>query len=246
MVGRLEGRSAFITAVGDLPGDALVRGLAREGASLAVNHLDPDVASLSAGLAADFRVRSMPVSAHLLDRTAVREAVDRAAAAFGGLDILIANATWFIPNDPFSSGEREWTRIVERNLRAQVHAVEAAIPHMKAAGYGKIVIMASVAGQMGMTGYSYYCMAKAGEIGYMRALARELGPCGIRVNAIAPGGVDLFGYDDKTKAGIAAQLPVGRAGHVDELAAMTVYLASSESDFVTGQVLRLDGGLINA
>jgi NAD(P)-dependent dehydrogenase (short-subunit alcohol dehydrogenase family) len=127
-----------------------------------------------------------------------------------------------------------------------VHAVEAAIPHMRAQGYGKIVIMASVAGQMGMPGYTYYCMAKAGEIGYMRALARELGPLGIRVNAIAPGGVDLFGYDEAAKARIAAQLPVGRAGHVDELAAMTVYLASAESDFVTGQVFRLDGGLINA
>ncbi len=246
MTDRLKDRVALITAVGDLPGEALVRGLASEGARIAANHLKPEVAARSAALAATAGSEGLALSAHLLDRAAVASAVQATVERFGTLDILVANATWFIPNDPFASGEAEWTRIVERNLRAQVHAVEAAIPVMKAQGYGKIVIMASVAGQMGMPGYSYYCMAKAGEIGYMRALARELGPLGIRVNAIAPGGVDLFGYDDAAKARIAAQLPVGRAGHVDELAAMTVYLASAESDFVTGQVLRLDGGLINA
>ena len=247
MAGRLAGRVALITAVGDLPGDALVRGLAGEGASLAVNHLKPEVAERSAAIARDeFGVAALPLSAHLLERDAVRGAVDATVAAFGKLDILIANATWFLPNDALNSGDHEWQRIVERNLRAQVHAVEAALPHMKAAGYGKVVIMASVAGQMGMPGYTYYCMAKAGEIGYMRALAREFGPAGIRVNGVAPGGIDLFGYSEEQKAGIARQVPVGRSGTVEELAAMAIYLASAESDFVTGQVFRIDGGLINA
>lgn len=246
MPGRLAGRAALITAVGDLPGDALVRGLAAEGAAVAANHLRPDVAERSVALAQAGGVHAVPLAANLLDRAAVATAVDHTVATLGRLDILVANATWFIPNDAFASGDAEWTRIVERNLRAQVHAVEACIPHMRREGYGKIIIMASVAGQMGMPGYTYYCMAKAGEIGYMRALARDLGQFGIRVNAIAPGGVDLFGYDDAAKARIAAQLPVGRAGTVEELAAMTVYLAAAESDFVTGQVFRLDGGLINA
>jgi len=246
VAGRLAGRVALITAVGDLAGDALVRGLAGEGAIVAANHLKPEVAEHSAGLARELGVKAAAVSAHLLDREAVRAAVDSVVAQFGRLDILIANATWFIPNDPLASGDAEWQRIVERNLRAQVHAVEAVLPQMKAAGYGKIVVMASVAGQMGMPGYTYYCMAKAGEIGYVRALAREFGASGIRVNAIAPGGVDLFSYDDTQKANIARQLPVGRTGTVEELASMAVYLASAESDFVTGQVFRLDGGLINA
>ncbi len=246
MTARLAGRVALITAVGDLPGDALVRGLASEGAAIAANHLKPDVAERSAALARGQGVAGLALSAHLLDRRAVQDAVDKTVAEFGRLDILIANATWFIPNDPLASGDAEWQRIVERNLRAQVHAVEAALPRMKAAGYGKIIIMASVAGQMGMPGYTYYCMAKAGEIGYVRALARELGPAGVRVNAIAPGGVDLFNYDEEQKAAIAKQLPVGRSGTVEELASMTTYLASAESDFVTGQVFRLDGGLINA
>ncbi|MGH2609553.1 MAG: SDR family NAD(P)-dependent oxidoreductase [Tepidiformaceae bacterium] len=246
MAGRLQGRVALITAVGDLAGDALVRGLAGEGAAVAGNHISPEVAERSVAMARERGVGAMALSAHLLDRDGVRAAVDSVVARFGRLDILVANATWFIPNDPLASGDAEWERIVARNLRAQVHAVEGVLPHMKAAGYGKIVVMASVAGQMGMPGYTYYCMAKAGEIGYVRALAREFGPAGIRVNAIAPGGVDLFNYDDAAKTRIATQLPVGRTGTVDELAAMTVYLASEESDFVTGQVFRLDGGLINA
>ena len=246
MAGRLAGRSVLITAVGDLPGDALVRGLAAEGANVAANHLNPEVAERSAALAREAGVDGLAVSAHLLDRDAVKAAADAAVERFGRLDILVANATWFLPNDALNSGDHEWQRIVERNLKAQVHAVEAVLPHMKAAGYGKIVIMASVAGQMGMPGYTYYCMAKAGEIGYMRALSREFGPAGIRVNGIAPGGVDLFGYNEEQKAGIGRQVPVGRSGTVEELAAMTVYLASAESDFVTGQVLRIDGGLINA
>jgi len=246
MSDRLAGRVALITAVGDLPGDALVRGLASEGAAIAANHLKPEVAERSAALARGEGVTALPLSAHLLDREAVQQAVQKTLKELGRLDILIANATWFLPNDPLASGDTEWQRIVERNLRAQVHAVEAVLPHMKAAGYGKIVVMASVAGQMGMPGYTYYCMAKAGEIGYVRALAREFGGSGIRVSAIAPGGVDLFSYDDAQKANIARQLPVGRTGTVEELASMAVYLASAESDFVTGQVFRLDGGLINA
>lgn len=246
MAGRLAGRVALVTAVGDLPGDALVRGLAAEGAAIATNHLNPETAERSAAIAGDYGVESMPLSAHLLDRDAVHAAVASVVARFGRLDVLVANATWFLPNDALNSGDIEWHRIVERNLRAQVHPIEAALPHMKAAGYGKIVIMASVAGQMGMPGYSYYCMAKAGEIGYARALAREFGPSGIRVNGVAPGGIDLFGYSDEQKAGIARQLPVGRTGTVEELAALTVYLSSAESDFITGQVFRIDGGLINA
>ena len=245
MPNRLAGRTVFITAVGDLPGDALVRGFAGEGANVAVNHLKPEVAERSASLAGESGVEALALSAHLLVREAVRGAVDSVVARWGKLDILVANATWFLPNDPLTSSDHEWERIVERNLRAQIHAAEAALPHMKAAGYGKVIVMASVAGQMGMPGYTYYCMAKAGEIGYIRALAREFGPAGIRVNGIAPGGVDLFGYDDAQKANIAKQLPVGRTGTVEELAAMTVYLAAAESDFVTGQVFRLDGGLIN-
>jgi NAD(P)-dependent dehydrogenase (short-subunit alcohol dehydrogenase family) len=244
-VDRLEGKTALITAAGDLPGNALVRGLAGEGARVAANHLKPEVAEAAAQLARDAGSEGMALSAHLLDREAVAAAVDSVVQRWGKLDILVANATWFIPNDPLVSGEAEWERIVERNLRAQIHAVESALPHMKAQGYGKIIVMASVAGQMGMPGYTYYCMAKAGEIGYIRALAREFGPAGIRVNGIAPGAVDLFGYSDEQKASMAKQLPVGRTGTVEELAAMTVYLASEESDFVTGQVFRLDGGLIN-
>ena len=88
---------------------------------------------------------------------------------------------------------------------------------MNAAGYGKIVVMASVAGQMGMPGYTYYCMAKAGEIGYVRALARESAARHPRERD-APGGVDLFNYDDAQKAKIGKQLPVGRTGTVEELA----------------------------
>jgi len=246
MTQRLAGRVALITAVGDLPGDALVRGFASEGAIVAANHLNPETAERSAAFALEFGTRSMALSAHLLDRDAVRAAVDSVVESFGRLDILVANATWFIPNDALNSGDIEWHRIVERNLRAQVHMIEAVLPHMKAARYGKIVVMASVAGQMGMPGYTYYCMAKAGEIGYVRALAREFGPAGIRVNAIAPGGVELFSYDDAQKANIAKQLPVGRTGTVEELASLATYLAAPESDFITGQVIRLDGGLINA
>lgn len=242
----MDGRVVLITAVGDLPGDALVRAFADEGAAVVANHLKPEVAERSAALARAAGGPALAVSAHLLDRPAVVRAVEEAVGMFGKVDVLIANATWFIANDPFASGDGEWSRIVERNLRAQVHAVEAVIPGMKTRGYGKVIIMASVAGLMGMPGYTYYCMAKAGEIGYVRALARELGPAGIRVNAIAPGAVDLFSYDDATKERLAAQLPVGRVGTVEELAAMAVYLASEESDFVTGQVFRLDGGLINA
>jgi NAD(P)-dependent dehydrogenase (short-subunit alcohol dehydrogenase family) len=123
MTDRLAGRTVFITAVGDLPGDALVRGFASEGANVAVNHLKLEVAERSAELARESGVEALACSAHLLDREAVRRAVDLVVERWGKLDILVANATWFLPNDPLASSDHEWGRIVERNLRAQIHAV---------------------------------------------------------------------------------------------------------------------------
>jgi NAD(P)-dependent dehydrogenase (short-subunit alcohol dehydrogenase family) len=107
MPGRLQDRSAFITAVGDLPGDALVRGFATEGASLTANHLKPEVAGRSVALAESLGGVAIAAGAHLLDREAVRTAVDATVERFGKLDILVANATWFIPNDAFASGDGE-------------------------------------------------------------------------------------------------------------------------------------------
>src|SRR5690606_3095830 len=105
--------TALITATGDLPGDALVRGLAAEGANIAANHLKPEVAEASAALAREAGAEALPLSAHLLDRDAVAAAVQATVDRFGSLDVLIANATWFLPNDPLASGDAEWQRIVE-------------------------------------------------------------------------------------------------------------------------------------
>ncbi|MEX1104487.1 MAG: SDR family NAD(P)-dependent oxidoreductase, partial [Dehalococcoidia bacterium] len=110
MAGRLQGRVALITAVGDLAGDALVRGLAVEGATVAGNHISLDVAERSIALARDAGAEGMALSAHLLDRDAVAAAMRSVVERFGRVDILVANATWFIPNDPLASGDTEWQR----------------------------------------------------------------------------------------------------------------------------------------
>lgn len=189
------------------------------------------------------------------DLASVTRAFDDALAVAGRIDIVINNAgingpiapSWEYPVD-------QWQRVLDIDLTGVFHCCRAAIPHMKANGYGRIVNIASISGKEGNPNAAAYSASKAGVIGLTKAIAADFITRGIRANAICPGTVespsleqrlrDTGDYEAARKAFIARQ-PIGRIGRAEEIAALVVYLASDESSYTTGVAHLIDGGWTN-
>jgi 3-oxoacyl-[acyl-carrier protein] reductase len=165
---------------------------------------------------------------------------------FGDLHILINNAGIIRDGLILSMKEEDWDSVIQNNLKSTFNCSKAAIRHMMRKRYGRIVNISSVAGQMGNAGQTNYSASKAGQIGFTKALAREVAPRGITVNAIAPGFIDTDIWDSVPKdavAGIQDFIPLGRIGQPEEVAKAVAFLASDDSAYITGQVLGVDGGM---
>ncbi len=172
-----------------------------------------------------------------------RDDIERIMKEAGGIDILINNAgiSQFCPFTDIT--ESDWDTMLDVNLKSVFTCTSCAIGHMIKNKWGRIISISSVWGVKGGSCEVHYSAAKAGIIGFTKALAKELGPSGITVNCIAPGAIDTDMNGDLTAddvAAIEAQTPLGRFGRADEIARAALYLA--EADFVTGEVLCIDGG----
>jgi 3-oxoacyl-[acyl-carrier protein] reductase len=168
----------------------------------------------------------------------------------GPVDVLVANAArsnWTSWND---ISVDEWDQVMAVNLRGLHLLAKAVYPDMKAQGYGKIITLSSVMAEVGSTGSLHYVTTKAGILGFTRALAREIGPDGILVNCVMPGSIrterelENFPDQDAVEARAIARQALPRRGVPADLEGVFVFLASSESDFMTGQTLCIDGGWI--
>lgn len=172
-------------------------------------------------------------------------ALVEAVAAGGGLDLLVNNAAVSLVGLTQDVTRGEWERLLAVNLTGPFACVRAALPHMIRRGGGRIVNVSSVWGVKGASCEAAYSATKAALIGLTRALAQEVGPAGITVNAVAPGVIDtdmnanLTGED---RAELAERTPLGRLGTPEDVARAVAYLASEDAGFVTGQVLGVDGG----
>jgi len=183
------------------------------------------------------------------DRDACRDLLGRVANELGGFDVLVGNAgvVFGTPLEEIEPGE--YNLVMDVNLRGNFHMAQAAAPHMKTRGGGSMVLISSIAGQVGggLFGRSHYAAAKAGIFGLAKALARELAEHGIRVNAVAPGVIDndftkgRMTPEDKQR--IAKAIPLGRLGTSEDIADSCLYLASDLSAYVTGSVISVNGGL---
>ena len=250
-MGLLEGQTAIVTGGGSPSGigRATARLFAAEGARVGILDLartDPE------GAAAELGPHHAGRVCDVRDAEACRAAVDGLAEALGRLDILIGNAG-VVHGTPLAEISREeYDEVLDVNLRGNFQMAQAAVPHMKAGGGGAIVLVSSIAGQVGggLFGRSHYAAAKSGIFGLAKALARELAPEGIRANAIAPGVIDNdFSGGRMTreiKDEIATRVPLGRLGTSEDVAKACLYLASDLSSYVTGQVLSVNGGLLIA
>jgi 3-oxoacyl-[acyl-carrier protein] reductase len=245
-MGKLDGRVALVTGASRGIGAAIARAFGREGAMVAVNYhrsaarAGEVVAAIEASGS-----KAIALGADVADGDAVRAIVERTVAALGPIDVLVNNAGILkaVPLEQMS--EAIWDEMVATNLRSVFLCTRAVLPAMLARGRGKIINVTSQLGQKGMPNHTHYAAAKAGVIGFTRALAREVGPRGIHVNAIAPGPIetDLIGpVTDEFRREKSAIFALRRLGLPEEVAPTAVFLASDDSSYYAGQTLCPNGG----
>ncbi len=240
-------KSAFITGASGGIGSAAAYKLACDGYSLALCYCnDRSGAEELAGrldlINANYEIYRLDVSDTEKTETVFKEAAER----FGGFSVLLNCAGIALQKLLTDTSPEEFDRLLAVNLKGVYNTCRAAVPDMVRNKYGSIINISSMWGNYGASCEVAYSAAKAGVIGFTKALARELAPSGIRVNCIAPGAVDTKmnnNLSDAEKAAFAEEIPMGRFGTPDEIAEIVSFLASDKSSYITAQVLTADGGL---
>jgi NAD(P)-dependent dehydrogenase (short-subunit alcohol dehydrogenase family) len=247
---QLENRVALITGAARGLGRAIAEAFAHEGATIVVADLKQHWAQVVVDDVEGKGGRGLAVGVDLSERDAVAALIDRIGESLGRLDIVVNNAMWN-RYEPIADIRREtFDRMLGIGFGAVVWTIQAAAPLMRATGGGSIINIASVSAQLGIANALLYCGIKAGVTGLTRSAATELGPDHIRVNAISPSTVATEGVrailSAETMATRVARTPLQRLGETRDIAAAALFLASDASNFITGQVLTVDGGLANA
>jgi NAD(P)-dependent dehydrogenase (short-subunit alcohol dehydrogenase family) len=249
-MGRLDGRVAIVTGGARSIGAAFAKGMAAEGAKIAI--ADISSADEVLGIIKQAGGEAMAIETDVTDEASCQNMVAETVAAYGKLDILVANAGLWVHLERQSATEIDvdtWDRVMSVNIRGVWLSAKAAIPAMKENGYGKIINLTSGRAFKGGVGMLHYDASKGAVISMTRSLAREWGDAGIRVNAIAPGAVDTeisVSLADDAQRARREKLPLSRAikraEDPDDLVGTCLYLASSASDFMTGNTIIVDGG----
>ncbi|WP_206202917.1 pteridine reductase [Thioalkalivibrio sp. XN8] len=239
----LAGRVALVTGGARRIGAAVAEALHEAGAKVAVHYRGSrdEAVALVGRLDARRPGSALALPADLLDTAALPGLVDQVAAAFGGLDLLVNNASSFYPTPVGSITEQHWDELVGSNLKAPLFLSQAAAPLLRRR-HGLIVNLVDVHARRPMPGYPVYCAAKAGLEMLTYALAHELGP-EVRVNGIAPGAIlwPEAGASEAEQAATLAGIPLKRTGAPADIAACVLFLAGAGS-YVNGQVIAVDGG----
>jgi 3-oxoacyl-[acyl-carrier protein] reductase len=239
----LTGKNALITGASGGIGGAIAKSLHAAGATVAISGTRRDPLE---ALANELGDRCHILTCNLSDAEAVEALPKQATEAMGSVDILVNNAGITKDNLFMRMSDDEWNSVLDVNLTATMRLCRGVLRGMMKARWGRIVNISSVVGATGNPGQGNYAASKAGMVGMSKSLAYEVASRGITVNAVAPGFITTAMTDklnDDQKSGILQQVPAGRMGEADEIAAAVLYLASAEAGYVTGTTLHVNGGM---
>lgn len=244
---RLDGKVALVTGASRGIGRAVALELARQGAKVTVNYN----ASIKAAEEVVTLIRAhggeaQAVMADVSNFNRAQELVKSTIDNFGGLDILVNNAGITRDMLIMMMSEEDWDAVQNTNLKSTFNCSKAAVRHMMRKRFGRIINITSVAGQMGNAGQTNYSASKAGQIGFTKALAREVAARNITVNGIAAGYIDTDIWNtvpEEAQQAALSIIPLGRKGQPEEIAYAVAFLASDQAAYITGQILGVDGGM---
>ena len=245
----LKGKCAVITGSTRGIGKAIAIKYASLGCNIVINYRsekdEVNARELSDEIG-KLGVDTLIVKANIGDFEEAKNLVEKAKEKFGKVDILVNNAGITKDNLILRMNESDFDNVINVNLKGSFNCLKAVTPIMLKQKHGKIINMASVVGVIGNPGQVNYCASKAGVIGMTKSLARELGSKNINVNAIAPGFIDTDMtrvLSEDQKKNILSQVPLKRLGLASDIANVAAFLASEDSDYITGQVIHVDGGM---
>ena len=245
-MGLLAGRKALVTGASRGIGRAIAIALAEEGADVA---LLATSAELLQGVAEEVRGlgrQAVALPVDLRSSEAVKAAVEQAVETLGGLDIVVNNAGITADQLFLRHKDEDWERVLDVNLTGAFRVTKSAARALLKSKAGRVINLTSVVGLTGNPGQASYCASKAGLIGFTKSLAKELASRGVTVNAIAPGFIETdmtAALNEDQRAAVAKQVPMGRFASPQEVAWLVTFLASDRAAYITGEVLRVDGGL---
>ena len=246
-INTLTGKNALVTGAGRGIGRAIALELAKRGAFVIVNYNgSKDAAEQTVSAIKDAGGDAVSVQCNVSDFTACQEMMDALVKEYTHIDILVNNAGITRDDLLMRMKEESFDAVIDTNLKGTFNTIRHLSRYMLKQRSGKIINISSVSGILGNAGQANYSASKAGVIGLTKAVARELASRGICVNAVAPGFVETdmtAALSDKVQDELKKQIPMGRAGKAEDIAKAVAFLASPDADYITGQVLSVDGGM---
>ena len=245
---KLEGKKALVTGASRGIGRAIALALAAEGADVVVNYAGSEAAAKA--VAAEIEAmgrKALVLQADISSNESATAMVDAAVKEFGRIDILVNNAGITRDGLLMRMKEEDWDSVLTTNLKGVFNCTKAAVKYMMKQKAGRIVSISSVVGLMGNAGQANYAAAKAGVLGFTKAVAKEVAARGITVNAIAPGFIqtDMTAVlSEKVVEGMLNTIPLHKLGDPEDIAKAVVFLVSDDAKYITGQTLHVDGGMV--
>ena len=246
MFADLSGRTALVTGGGLGIGRSIALAMARQGADIAVADINDEYADAVVGEVQALGRKAMSVNMNVASRESVDKGVADVLAEFDRIDILINNAGIISDTLLVRMKDEDFNRVIDTNLKGTYYCTKAVVPGMMRALWGRIISVSSVVGLRGNAGQTNYAASKAGINAFTWSLAKELATRNITVNAVAPGYVSTATVDvlsDRVKDTVMNAIPMQRFGTPEDISGLVAFLASEEAAYITGDVIRADGGL---